>query len=125
MSIRNGLLVVLLLALTQAAWAGPSVVLKKGRICDQDGTMCLRGSLTQDDTGNVIRFDGRVARSSGPGVVSILLKGVDSKRSPCTTFFEFPIRGRASEIIQEEHIVGRPGVSNWRVLQVTFEPDDG
>ena len=122
MMTRAAFLAVLLLAVSLEGLAGPSITLKKGRICDQEKTMCLKGNLAQDDTGNVITFVGRVAKTSGPGVVSILLRGTDSKRHPCTTFFEFPIRGRSSEIVDEEQITGKPGIKKWRVISVTFEP---
>ncbi len=106
-----------------AAAYGPDLLLRQGRLCDQEQRFCLRGSIRYYPNSRLIEINARVARAPGPGWVSILFRGSDRNNQPNTTTMEFPVRGDATEIIDRSFITDYPQVNQWRIIGMIFEPD--
>lgn len=116
------LLLSAVLAVPAAAY-GPDLLLRQGRLCDEEQRFCLRGSIRYYPNSRLIEINGRVARAPGPGWVSILFRGSDRNNQPNTTVMEFPVRGDATEIIDRSFITDYPQVRQWRIIGMIFEPD--
>lgn len=111
-----------LLASPVAAY-GPDLLLREGRLCDEDRGFCLRGTILYYPNSRLIEIRARVARAPGPGWVSILFRGSDRNNQPNTTVMEFPVRGASTEIIDRSFITDYPQVNQWRIIGMIFEPD--
>lgn len=101
----------------------PDLLLRESRLCDEDRGFCLRGTILYYPNSRLIEIRGRVARSPGPGWVSILFRGSDRNNQPNTTVMEFPVRGTSTEIIDRSFITDYPQVSQWRIIGMIFETD--
>lgn len=106
-----------------AAASPPEFLVRNGDICDPDRTMCIRGTLLYDPDSRLIRITGRVAGSPGPGWVRILFQG-SWRGHLASSVMEIPIRGANSEIVQHKYIPDNPAVRYWRILAISFEPDE-
>lgn len=111
-----------LLAVPASAY-GPDLLLRQGRLCDEEQRFCLRGTIRYYPNSRLIEINGRVARAPGPGWVSILFRGSDRNNQPSTAVMEFPVRGDATEIIDRRFITDYPQVNQWRIIGMIFEPD--
>jgi len=103
--------------------SAPEFLVRNGDICDPDRTMCIRGSLVYLPDSRIMELTGRVAGSPGPGWVRILFKG-NWRGHLASSVMEIPIRGTNSEIVQHKYIPDNPAVRYWRILTISFEPDD-
>lgn len=113
------------LLLTPMAVTGASTdfFVRNGMICDDERTMCIRGTLAYYPNPRIIELRGRVSHAPGAGWVKILFAGNrDGQRA--SSVMEIPIRGRHSEIIDHRFIPDNPAIRQWRVLSIRFEPDD-
>lgn len=121
---RRHTLVALLLAPLAAVGASTDFLVRNGMICDEERTMCIRGTLAYYPNPRIMELRGRLSHAPGPGWVRILFAGNrDGQRA--SAVMEIPIRGRHSEIIDRRFIPDNPAIRNWRVLSIRFEADDG
>lgn len=114
----------LLLAPLVPAGAATEYMVRNGQICDEDRTVCIRGTLAYYPNPRIIELRGRVAHAPGPGWIRILFAG-NRNGQRASSVMEIPIRGRHSEIIDKRFIPDNPAIRHWRVLSVRFEPDEG
>ena len=103
--------------------AASEFLVKNSDICDAEGTMCIRGTLVYRPDSRIMELRGRVKGSPGPGWVRILFRG-SWRGNLASSVFEFPIRGRNSEIIDRKYIPDNPAVRHWRILNIAFERDN-
>ena len=116
-------IVLCLLLVSPAAPAATDFLVRNGEICDDERTMCIRGTLAYYPNPRIMELRGRVMHAPGPGWVKILFAGNrDGQRA--SSVMEIPIRGRHSEIIDRRYIPDNPAIRNWRVLSIRFEPDE-
>lgn len=106
-----------------AAASPPDFLVKNDDICDPDRTMCIRGSLIYLPDSRIMQLTGRVAGSPGPGWVRILFQGA-WRGYLASSVMEIPIRGTNSEIVEFKYIPDNPAVRYWRILAISFEPDE-
>ena len=92
-------------------------------ICDSQRNMCIRGTLVYQPDSRIMSLYGRVTGSPGPGWVKILFRG-NWRGNLASSIMEFPIRGVYSEIVDFRYIPDNPAVRHWRILSVSFEPDE-
>jgi len=117
------MLAVLAMLPMPAAADGPDLLLRQKRLCNQEQSFCLNGTVLYYPNSRVIELSGRVARAPGPGWVSILFRGSDRNNYPNTTAMEFAVRGDHSEIVDRAFIPDYPQVRYWRIIGMTFEAD--
>ena len=98
-------------------------LVRNGDICDAERTMCIRGTLLYRPDSRIMALHGRVSGTPGPGWVRILFQG-NWRGHLASSVMEFPIRGIHSEIIDFRYIPDNPAVRYWRILNVSFEPDE-
>lgn len=103
--------------------AAPDFLVNNGDICDPDRVMCIRGTLVYLPDSRILKLTGRVRGSPGPGWVRILFRG-SWQGHLASSVMEIPIRGTNSEIVDFKYIPDNPAVRYWRILTVSFEPDE-
>ncbi len=114
-------MILLLPALAEAS--APEFLVRNGDICDPDRILCIRGSLIYQPDSRIMEMTGRVAGSPGAGWVRILFQG-NWRGHLASSVMEIPIRGTNSEIVNFKYIPDNPAVRHWRILTVSFEPDE-
>jgi len=117
--------VLLLLFVVLCAQAGDRTYLKKNEtFCDSSGELCLAGSLSYRVNPRILSLNARVKRKTGPGVIRIILAGVNRQGIEKITEMSIPIRGTYSEIIDRDMRPDAPDVSEWKISAFRFLPAD-
>jgi len=124
---RGSLLLVLgalaLLIVTGASAAPREYLFRGERICDANGVLCFRGTLSYHSNPRLLRLRARVQTASGPGLLRIMLVGANQQGHRRLAPFEVRVRGRYSEIINHKMIPDYPDTQGWAVERVEFIAD--
>lgn len=90
-------------------------------ICDQRGNVCFDGKIDVDHEKQKIIVEGRMRRSSKPGLVTISFDGITKDNKSAYTYVKFSISGQASDIVSKEIQVGHWGEDvKWRIKELSF-----
>ena len=93
------------------------------RVCDANGALCFRGTLSYHSNPRLLRLRARVETTPGPGLLRIILAGANQLGHRRVAPFEVRVRGRYSKIIDHKMIPDYPDVQGWAVERVDFIAD--
>lgn len=102
-----------------AAW---ETILSTSSICDQQGRVCLQGTIRFESNSKIMEIQARLHRTAGPGTLTFEFFGTTPLDEQVYHSTSVDIRGRYNESIS--HKVGPPysNRTRWSLSRIIFEP---
>lgn len=114
-----------LLLAVAAATAGPLRYLARDEnLCDPEESVCLDATLSYESNARLLWLHGRVRFATGPGVLTITLKGTTRLGYVRYAPMEVDLRGNATEIVDFRMIPDHPDVEDWEIDRIAFLPEN-
>ena len=124
MSANKILCIVVVLLLAWPAQAERRYLKKSEVFCDSSETVCLDGTLYYETNSRVLTLKARLQKKVAPGIIRLRFTGTDRHDYQSRTEILLRIRGNYSEIVTTRMRPDDPAVSNWQLVDFTFEPTD-
>ena len=95
-------------------------VIKDGRICSYDKSICIDAVIKVDDGSGLVTLNGRVLKTTRPGYLKIKLLGFEKNKVVREAYLQGRLEGKYSERVNLKNSASHSSDAKWKVKFVDY-----
>lgn len=110
------------LVFSSFATAGSTNIFLGQKICAENNSICVKGTLEYNYSRGRLVFHGRVKNSSEPGIFTIQVQGISEDNKFYNAFLRTKLSGKYSELVNIESgsVIKHRRDIDWTISRVSY-----